>query len=439
MLISIKQWETKYLRDFDVVKSGEITEERLYNTLTAMFYVYVSTNGIEPFTISFGKGNGFCINANSHVGVIVYDDITLYIMSMIPDLSLGKILYLQAQGESVESASTTRQVVDNNLNDEESISAIDYFIISLLNTVEDIKQNGMISILQEVEDTSDRITGKINFREQLAKNPAFDSFHVSKTIVCVDNPLNQVIKLALNKSKELTALNWIIPIIDDTETFFAEVTSIEDVDSSDFPNVKDYTSMRREDYEKAILFSKYILKGFDPFEGSDPSFFPEFMLDMNVVFEYYVTRSLERIFKSGFSVKRQFTLGVGPEDIPIEKKNIELDGYYESPDGNIVIDTKNKYKSVLDRDIPDFIAANPDIYQQYYYASRLNSSDIILVYPSSKTRNEPIGKYELNFKNNKNVDMYFWGLQITSTPKENKRALIRLAKYMEELLKKRNE
>ena len=48
MLISIKQWETKYLRDFEVVKDGEITEERLYNTLIAMYYDYVSTNSIEP-------------------------------------------------------------------------------------------------------------------------------------------------------------------------------------------------------------------------------------------------------------------------------------------------------------------------------------------------------------------------------------------------------
>ena len=436
MLISIKQWETKYLRDFDVVKKEEITEECLYNKLTVMYHDYVSTNGIEPFNISFGKGNGFCINTNSHVGVIVFDDITLYIMSMIPDLSLGKILYLQSQGDSVKSTSTTRQVVDNNLNDEESISAVDYFVISLLNVVEDIKQNGLISELTEVEDISDKIKGKINFKEQLTKNPAFDSFHVTKTIVCFDILLNQVIKLALRKSKEITSLNWLIPIIKETESFFSEVTSVDKIDSTNFPKVKDYTSIRRDDYEKAILFSKYILNGFDPFEGIETAYFPEFMLDMNVVFEYYVTRSLERIFKNGFYVKKQFTLGVGPKDIPIEYKNIELDGYYETVDGSIVIDTKNKYKSVIDRDIPDFIAANPDIYQQYYYASRLNSSNIILVYPSSKTRNEPIGKYELNFKNNKNMNMYFWGLQITATPRENKRALINLAKYMNELLKK---
>ena len=95
MLLQIKQWESKYLKDFDAVKSGEITQEVLFNRLTDMYYEYVNENNIIPFTISYGGGNGFMINANSNVGVIINDEITLYIVSMIPELSLGKILYLQ--------------------------------------------------------------------------------------------------------------------------------------------------------------------------------------------------------------------------------------------------------------------------------------------------------------------------------------------------------
>ena len=160
------------------------------------------------------------------------------------------------------------------------------------------------------------------------------------------------------------------------------------------------------------------------------------MLCLNIMFEYYVTVGLSKIFKSGFERKKQLTLGTGPEDIPIEKKNIELDGYYDNGSVSIVLDTKNKYRTVLDRDVSAFMASNPDIYQQYYYAARTESDKIILVYPSSKSRTEPIGKYELNFEGHPEIDMFLWGLQITSTPKENKRALIRLARYMKNL--KRN-
>ena len=63
MILRIKQWESKYIKDFSVVKDGLITEELLYKKLETLYYDYVSNNEIEPFTISFGRGNGFCINA----------------------------------------------------------------------------------------------------------------------------------------------------------------------------------------------------------------------------------------------------------------------------------------------------------------------------------------------------------------------------------------
>ena len=51
MLLTIKQWESKYIRDFDPVKVGEVSEDFLYSKLTAMYFDYVSSNDIEPFTV----------------------------------------------------------------------------------------------------------------------------------------------------------------------------------------------------------------------------------------------------------------------------------------------------------------------------------------------------------------------------------------------------
>jgi hypothetical protein len=93
----------------------------------------------------------------------------------------------------------------------------------------------------------------------------------------------------------------------------------------------------------------------------------------------------------------------------------------------------NEYKSVIDREIPEFMASNPDLYQQYYYASRLNAPHIVLVYPSSRKRTSPLGCYSMQFDGCKQVDVHFWGLHITATPRDNKNALIGLARYIEEL------
>lgn len=432
MLLQIKQWECKYLRDFSAVKNGEITEGQLYTKLIAMYYDFVSANNIEPFTISYGRGYGFCINANSHIGVIVNDDIALYITSMVPDLTLGKILYLQSQGQN-DNNTTTKQVLTDHLNDEESINAIDYFIVSLVDIFEDIKQNGLLTELVSVNEENNKIIGRLSVPKQVAKHPAYDKFCVEKVKSSTDILINQIIRSALEKAKTLTALQWLIPIISDAIDFISDVTKIDDLESIDFPNVSDYTSIKRDDYDKALRFSKYILFGFDPLEGESSEYFPEFILDMNAVFENYVNIGLKRIFKSGYENKKIFSLGLGPIDIPIERKNIELDGYYNDGSKRVVLDTKNKYKSVLDKDAPDFIANNPDIYQQYYYASRIDAKHIILVYPSSKKRTAPIGAYDLNFPNNKDVKMYFWALHISGTPKENKKALINLAQFIDSL------
>lgn len=391
MLLNIKQWESKYLRDFEVVKNGEVTEEVLHRKVAAMYYDYVSANGIEPFTITYGREKGFCLNANSHVGVIVYDEVTLFINSMIPDLTLGKILYLQFLAEDVTSVSDTKKVIVDNLNDEENIVAIDYFVASLLQATEDIYANGLLTEISSENSREPKITGKLDFKQQLSKNPAYDTFHVQKAEPQKNIPINQVIKKALLHSAELTHLEWIRPLLLHATEYFYDVETIDKIYKEEFPDVSDVTSLPRSDYDRALRFAKFILLGYDPLMGDDASYFPEFLLDMNEVFEFYVNVGLKRIFKEGYENKKIYTLGVGPTDIPIEKKYIELDGYYEKDASRVVVDTKNKYRTVLDREIPEFMAANPDIYQQYYYASRVNAKNIILVYPSSKKEQLQLG------------------------------------------------
>ena len=302
-----------------------------------------------------------------------------------------------------------------------------------MQVIEEIYANGLITEISQESKKDNKIRGKLDIQKQIRKCPSFDSFYVEKTEPSKNIIINQVIKKALIVAAELTQLEWIRSLVVSAIDYFFGVDDIEEIAKDSFPTVSDYTSIKRDDYEKALRFSKFILFGYDPLAGDGASSFPEFLLDMNEVFEFYVTVGLKRIFKEGFENKKRFSLGVGPEDIPMDRKYIELDGYYCDNGHKVVLDTKNKYRMVLDRDIPDFIAGNPDIYQQYYYASRVNAKNIILVYPSSKKRTAPIGHYQLNFEGNKDVDIYFWALQITATPKENKKSLISLAKFIESL------
>lgn len=432
MIISIKQWETKRIESFPDVKNGYISSEELYRKLIAMNYDFVATNGIIPFDIVYDHGDGFLIKANSHVGVIMYADLTLCIESMIPELSLGKILLLQSQAK-VRSDSIAQKTIKRRISEENTISTIDYFIITFVDVIEDIKVNGIISQIKNQNTVGKNIKGRLNIPKQIKENPAYDSFHLITSSSDANILPNRFICSALKKALILSQLEWMLPYIKNDINFFESlgVQTIEEI--QDTPSISEYSSIPREDYEMALRISKYILLGYNPLLGENVGEFPEFLLDMNEVFENYVTYGLQKLFKIGFERKKRLTLGVSPIDIPIERKNIELDGLYSYNNINVVIDAKNKYHNVLDNHIPDFIAANPDIYQQYYYASRVESGNIVLVYPSSKSRTKPIGSYQLNFQGHRPINLYFWALNITGSPHTNYTALVKLAEFIQKL------
>ena len=125
MIIKVKQWENRYLRDVNQVKEKLITEHELYNALIGLYYTFVSENSIEPFEITYGRDRGFCIIAKSYVGIISNGNISLFIEPNIPNLSLGKILYMSSLTSEDENSIETNKVLTEQLNDEEEIDAID--------------------------------------------------------------------------------------------------------------------------------------------------------------------------------------------------------------------------------------------------------------------------------------------------------------------------
>lgn len=433
MIIKVKQWENRYLRDVNQVKEKLITEHELYNALIGLYYTFVSENSIEPFEITYGRDRGFCIIAKSYVGIISNGNISLFIEPNIPNLSLGKILYMSSLTSEDEKSIETNKVLTEQLNDEEEIDAIDYFIISLLYSVADIINNGIVSMLVKEKSIESKIIGNLDLQNQIRKLPSYEKFYVNRPKKINNTLVNQIIKTALVKALNLTKIEWARPQIQEAINNFYDVALIDDVKNITFPKLTDYTSVPRPDYDKALQFSEFILLGFDPLFGFNDSKFPEFLIDMNKVFENYVMISLKNTYKVGFTRKRIMTLGLGPEDVPIEKKFIELDGFYEYGNLKVVFDAKNKYRNIMDFSNEDFFASNQDLYQQFYYAKRMDADYVVLVYPSTKARKKPLSTYTFEFDSDRLVTIILWGLQITSTPKINKQAIVNLAEYISKL------
>ncbi|MDP9675752.1 5-methylcytosine-specific restriction endonuclease McrBC regulatory subunit McrC [Paenibacillus jamilae] len=433
MIIKLKQKENLYLKNIPEVLNGTVSEKFVLDQLTGLYYSKTSSLGIEPFKISFGRGYGYYISANFFVGIIHFDETTLVIESDIPDLDLAKILYLASKAQPSESQ-TTGNVLDSLLSDEEELNLIDYFTVPFINRIQEIISNGIIKKRIIVEKQSTSIKGRLDIQKQETRSPAYEKFHLKTNTDTPNLLVNQILLKAIKVAKSNTKLDSLVPILHSLEEAFLNVEEIE-IDISLLPiKMEQYSTVRRKDYEDTIILAEHIIFGFDPSSGLNFDLFPEYLHDLNKIFESYVMNSLNTLFKTGFQKKRIFTLGISPNDPPTEERFIELDGWYQFSN-NVVIDAKNKYSNVLGGKESSFLPSNPDLFQQSYYALRTQSKDVVLVYPSTKKFTKPVSSFVVSHANSPTINFHCWALLITGNPRENLNAIKKLALFINDITK----
>lgn len=434
MKISINQWEEKLIADIEIVKTSWISSQELLQQLQDMYYFYQKEIGIQPFVIVYST-EGYSIKTNHYVGILSFNSLSIMINPVIPNLTYEKLLYLESSSKSTPQTELKKNIF-LLLANEENVSVEDYYLVSLLDEVTDIMVNGLIQQYISHAVVEKKISGIIDFEKQVQNNPSWEEFNLKKNIRSSDILPNQMILASLDKARTSTSIPSLLAIINIIIDFF-EKEGVSLINYKDFIDIEpkelaqSFSSITRSDYNNAMTFAYYILFGIDFNQGGKQTIVPEHIIDMNFLFENYVTQGLKKIFSEGFEKKRVESLGIVP-DIPKKGRFIELDGYYNFKNKNVIVDAKNKYKKIDDiGNQNNKIPSNADLFQQFYYANRMNSSKVILVYPASKSKTKPIGQFKIPF-GTENVCFYCWGLNISGSPSANKKSLISLAKFINE-------
>lgn len=432
MIIRLKQGEKLYLKDIPEVSKGEVTEKFVHDQLLAMYYMKVRNDEIEPFKISYGRGFGLYLAGNAYVGIIRFDVTTLIIESKIPELDIGKILYLSTISSIDVSNKSNGKALEAYLADEEEIDILDFFVIPLIDALSEVFQNGLLTESIKEHEKTKQLKGRLDIHKQISKSPSYGDFHTIKNVDSPNISPNRVLLKAIRIAKLKSNLQWVKSYLNSFEESFMGVDD-ENINREDFLQIlHGYTTLKRKDYESALILSEHIIFGFDPSQGNNFDLFPEYLLDLNRIFESYVMTSLMKVFKTGFTAKDIFTLGLSPEDPPIDNRFIELDGMYRGQ-SNVIIDAKNKYNGLITNTRNVFLPSNPDLYQQFYYAARTESTNIVLVYPSTKKTTKPVSEFEVNHEGYPTIKYYCWALKITGSPRENKKAIEGLAQFIDTL------
>ncbi len=340
--------------------------------------------GVRPFDIVYDPMHGTMVRASSSIG---YVDVGLFVLRLNPSvkgLDVGKCIGL-AQKCGFGFLSRYRdEIIRRRLSDIESYSVIDFFAQSLMAAVSTVITNGLDRKLEEELVEAARIGGNIKIQESIVTAKIKTKPLVTEIASNHDTPPNRYLLTALLKCKEqcksTSVIRWATSLID----YFKDVTpysSIEEIEVAP----KSYFSIPRADYEQALLLSKIVLEGSDWQKGGKESFLPMFTMDLDALFERYVSEMLRHLLST-----KKFVVEIQPEYKHPTKPQVSWKSFL--PDivvrmakdaaFPVVLDVKNKYATAI-RQGAGYVG-NEDVFQISYYCHALKSPVGFLVFPGGK-------------------------------------------------------
>ncbi|MBN1167172.1 MAG: hypothetical protein JXA44_08605 [Methanospirillaceae archaeon] len=254
----------------------------------------------------------------------------------------------------------------------------EFFISLFLSDLERIMGHSLYHQYISQNDELGHIKGKLNFQEQIRKLPSqFNTFSCSFDEFSIDNPLNRLIKAALqkirtfSKSEENKKRAFTFSMLMDKIT--DEVIVPSHFSAFHFDRLS-------ENLKGLVEFSLLILFG-STYSAQDGSFqYYALIFDMNLVFEKYVLTLLRRSLQE-YTFDYQHDLHLASDYHPdIEykrKKKRVIPDLVVRENGKPIAVIDTKYKP----DLANGFISNADFYQMMAY-SVANESDVaLLLYP----------------------------------------------------------
>jgi 5-methylcytosine-specific restriction endonuclease McrBC regulatory subunit McrC len=344
---------------------------------------HYSLYGIEPYKLEYcRKRDTYQIRPNSIIGRINCGLFILQIESKFKEIEIGKWLQIAHYCGSTKLVNHNNDVTEKGISEKDKLEGIDYFALSFISAVYDCINQGLLYEKGTFDGDDPNFRGKLNVTKHIQKGANPMRLQTTQNIKKYNCNPNVIIKKAIevcilksHNKKILSLANGLIPYFKDINT---------DKVGSDIFDYNFVSSLPRPDYEKALALSKIILEGFSSIDGEIGSFTPFYTLDLDTLFEQFISYDINRILRDHFVVYAQKKI---PHPI-----NPELKANYIAPDllvyGNVkswrpvVIDAKNKYSLLDDSGIPRI--ANQDIFQMVYYCETVGTNIAILVYPGDK-------------------------------------------------------
>lgn len=314
-------------------------------------------------TVSPLAGDSWRVTASSFVGSLVVDGVELLIR---PKINAENLFLLLEPG--LPPNAWRRESFDYGASPDLLPAVISFFA----KTVETTLGRGILRSYESRRDDLIALRGRMDFTGQFRMGGTSSPVACSFDEYSQNTPENRALKAAVRKSLRAPRIS---PAI--RRLLLGHVSALEDVDDvSVSPGDIDAITWNRlnQHYEPALRLARLILANLTLMDTEGANSAQSFTVDMNDLFQRFVTERLRRVLRGRAIVKGEPThhLGVGRQ-IPMQP-----DLVFTSTDGatNFVGDVKYKITT-------DARARSQDYYQLLAYVTSLGLPEGILIYCGS--------------------------------------------------------
>ena len=311
-----------------------------------------------------GSHDAYVLTPSSIVGALELGELSIRIR---PKLSIRRVLYLAAQAMNIVDFR------DEPFGFDESATPQNILAPAFIAAAQRAFSRGLLHGYRSVEDTLTTVRGRIDFAEQVRRRYDIPlPVEVRYDDFTEDVLINRLVKAAARRlaGLRIEEARWCrgLARIDAT---LANVTLIQ-VPHHHAPTVE--FDRLNEHYRDVVELSRLILRHVALDAARDDVRASGFLMDMNVVFQEYVTRALRQ--ELGLS-SRTFRCDAGPAaaHLDIDDQIALRPDFTWWQGGRCVFAGDAKYKITEDGK-----PANADLYQALAYATALDLPGVLLVY-----------------------------------------------------------
>lgn len=371
--VQIQEYSSSTLVDLSVS-----TENALFDIAENLADHYKS----QVIRCSKNRAGDVIVNTSSFVGVIDVDDkLTIEIIPKIYDsndsASLQNLFYML-------SYSGQFNIPNKSLSSLEKYNGsffeilIGMFAEELLDKVQNSAHHEYIL----EEDNRSYLRGKLLMSNHIKANGLLaNKFYSQTDEFTVNNSLNQTLKFVSSGLYQLTNESSNKKQLRKCLALFDEVDNVR-ITRSQADRI--HLTRLNKRFENLLMLARLFLNNQTLVAKSGRHDSWTILIDMNVLFEEFVARALQR----GLSNSRYQVVTQGPRDKFVRNVEDDRTVFVTKPDISIVMDkvvlkiADTKYKKLAEDDTK-YGVSQPDLYQMFAYSRKYNTRDITLIYPKT--------------------------------------------------------